>query len=270
MLVHRNSQKALKLLTGILAIVLLVPTPINAASKPPLSPQTYEQSIQSFYRLIDIDLKVQDPQKYRALSQVFHALFDSPIVKVPFRFSTKQGSQRTIVGSGAIYFAKGDIFIVHDVPDKASTKRSSQEESFATINGKIYAWTEGSQSGEILKRFSNDTISLLSYSTDPSGIMKSLYYDYLKAPEDFTVSEQEGVKHLRLKQPKSDFAEVLIRENPFWLSGFVIEDPKGTASVLEFDPPIPLTTLPEKIKQLPKGVHFTPSPATLESRMPYL
>ena len=179
MLVPRNSQKALKLLTGILAIVLLIPMPINAESKPPSSLPTYDQAIQSLYHQLDT-AKVQDPQKYRALTQVFHALFDSPIVKVPFRFSTKQGSQRTIIGSGAIYFAKGDIFIVHDVPDKASTKRSSQEESFATINGKIYAWTKGSQSGEILTRSPNDTISLLLYSTDPSGIMKWLYYDYLK------------------------------------------------------------------------------------------
>jgi hypothetical protein len=249
MLVHRNSQKALKLLTGILAIVLLIPTPVIAASKPPSSPPTYEQTIQSLYRLIDTDLKVQDPQKYRELSQVFHALFDSPVVKIPFRSVAKQGSQRWIGDSGAIYFAKGDIFIVYDVPDKASTKPSRQEESLATINGKLYSWSEGSQHGEILDRYPNDTLNFLLYRIDPGMIMRSLYYDYLlKDLKSVNISEQEGIKHLMFKQPQSSFAGILIRENPFWLSGVVIEDPKGTAGSWgwEIDPPIPLTTLPEK------------------------
>jgi len=102
--------------------------------------------------------------------------------------------------------------------------------------------------------------------------MRSLYQEYIKAPKNFNVSRQGKVKHLMFKQPQSGFAGVLIRENPFWFSGFVLEFPDSgrTTVISEFDPPIPLQSLPEKIKQLPKGVRFTPSPATLKSRMTYL
>lgn len=75
------------------------------------------------------------------------------------------------------------------------------------------------------------------------------------------------------KQPQSGFVGVLIRENPFWFSGFAVEslrDPEKEIEAWEIDPPIPLQSLPEKVKQLPKGVRFTPSAATLESRMIYL
>ena len=72
------------------------------------------------------------------------------------------------------------------------------------------------------------------------------------------------------KSPSS-FVGVLIRENPFWFRGFVLEftEPERTTVISEFDPPIPLQSLPEKIKRLPKGVRFTPSPETLESCMVY-
>lgn len=270
MLKPQNRQRSLKLVTGMLAIALLFPTSVSAKSKPPLTQPTYQQNIQSLYQQIEGNFKAQEPQRYRETSQILHALFDSPAVKIPFRTVATKGSQRIAIRSGAIYFAQGDIFIVHDVPPR-KLKNRDPEEFFATLNGKIYTWKDGSKSGEILKRYPRDTLGFLFYSLDPSGIMRSLYQDYIKAPQNFNVSRQGGVKRLMLKQPQSGFG-VLIRENPFWLSGLVVEslrDPKREIEVWEFDPPISLQSLPEKIKQLPRGVHFTPTPATLESRMVY-
>ncbi len=274
MLKPQIRQRSLKLVTGIMAIALLFPTSVSAESKPSLTQPTYKQNVQSYYQGIEGNFKAQEPQRYREISQILHALFDSPAVKIPFRttFGTK-GLQRA-TSSGAIYFAQGDIFIVYDTPPEASTdlRLEPEEEFVATLNGKVYTWKNGSKSGKILKRYPRDTLSLLFYSTDPAGIMRSLYQDYIKAPQNFNVSKQGGVKHLMFKQPQSIFTGILIRENPFWFSGFVTKftDSEGTTGISEFDPPIPLQSLPEKIKQLPKGVRFTPSPETLESRMVYL
>ncbi|MCY7321259.1 MAG: hypothetical protein LH660_05520 [Phormidesmis sp. CAN_BIN36] len=274
MLKPQSRQKSLKLLTGMLAIALLFPASVSAESKPSLTQPTYKQNVQSYYQQIEANFKAQEPQRYRKTSQILHALFDSPAVKIPFRTITIIGSRRSITSSGAIYFAQGGIFIVHDALPKAPTERYrfGSEESFATLNGEIYTWKDGSKSGEILKRYPKDTLNFLFYSIEPAGVMRSAYQEYIEAPQNFSVSKRGEVNHLMLKQPQSGFAGVLIRENPFWLSGLVMKSTESekTTGISEFDPPIPLQSLPEKIKQLPKGVRFTPSPATLERRMVYL
>lgn len=78
---------------------------VSAESKPSMPQPTYQQNIQSLYQQIEGNFKVQEPQRYREISQILHALFDSPAVKIPFRAVAKKGSQRSIRESGAIYFA---------------------------------------------------------------------------------------------------------------------------------------------------------------------
>ncbi len=130
MLKPQNRRKAFKLFMGMLAIVLLFPTSVNAESKPSLTQPTYKQTLQSYYQQIEEDFKGQEPQRYREISQILHALFDSPVVTIPFRAVAKKGSQRSIRGSGAIYFAQEDIFIICDglpktLTDLLSTRRVS-------------------------------------------------------------------------------------------------------------------------------------------------
>lgn len=158
-----------------LAIALLFPTSLSAESKTSLTQLTYKQNVQSIYQQIEGNFKAQEPQRYRETSEVLHALFDSPVVKIPFRTVTKKGSQRSLISSGAIHFAQGDIFIVRDTPRKASMNHFEPEESLATINGKIYNWKDGSKSGEILKRYPKDTLDFLFYNVAPARIMRSLY-----------------------------------------------------------------------------------------------
>ncbi len=272
---HNHRLSTLKLLFGVFATSLLFSSSVRAEATPTLGAPAYEQTVRSLYQQIQaVERKTHNPQRSREATQRLHALFDAPVIKIPFRSVTEEGAQRQIVGSGAIYFARGDLFITQDASPARSAKSSDVEESFATINGQLYAWKSGSQTGEILKRFPNDTIAFLFYRIDPSFIMEAIYREYLKAPQNFNVSEQGGVKRLMFRQVQSGgFAGILLRENPFWLSGIIGQDsasPNAKQTVWEIDPPIPLQQLPAHLKQLPRGVHFAPSPATLENRMVYL
>jgi hypothetical protein len=257
------------------AAALMVPMAVRAESQPAKALLSYEQTIQSYHQALEADRASMSPQRYREISQMFHALFDAPAVKITVRGVSEEGAQRATIPSKTIYFSKGDIFIIPDPIDSTSTRPPEKEEFFATLNGKVYTWREGSKGGQILSRLPNDTIAFLLYSIDPGMMMGSLYRDYYQQkPQDFIKTKQGENQRLMFKQPKSGFAGVVVRENPFWLTGILFEtqDSKQPKVLwgLEVDPPVPLQVLPETIKQLPKGVNFTPSGATLKNWAVYL
>jgi hypothetical protein len=201
-----------------------------------------------------------------ALNDVLNQLFTAPAVQVPFRQTIEKAGVKTIAYSGSIFFSQGDLFINYD--------KTTDDENFATINGKLYAWKNNAKQGKTMTRFPGDTLGFLMYMIDPSAIMRSIYTNYLDDPKAFTTKATEpNLKLLLLKEAVSGFQGITIQEKPFWLKNFVFNDPADPAKGigrLEIDAPIALEALPKVLYTLPAGIQFQPSKETLKERMVYL
>ncbi len=273
MRLHPIGQKLLTMLPLILATVCLPPLAVRAESTPTKAPLSYQETVKSLYQSLEQDREQVSPERYQVFSDLYHALFDASVIQINFHGVFERGAQTTATPTSTLYFSKGEIFII-PAPHNAQLDQSQGERRFfATLNGNVYTWVEGRKEGEILKRVSNDTLNFLFYSIDPSGIGRALYDEHLKAPQNSIISEKGGVKRFMFKKPISgSFAGVLVREKPFWITGFAIATEKSTGgtAIFEVDPPIPLETIPEAVRQLPKDVQFSPSPQTLQNWMVYL
>lgn len=219
------------------------------------------------------------------LNEMYAALFEPAAVKMPFRVIQEKNAEQTILCSGTIYYSQGDLFLQQDV----STKCAWPLPNLATLDGALYTWDSGTSEGEILTRFTGDTVELVEYLINPTLIKTSFYYQYQEAPEKFTVTEFDGVMTLRANDLEYGFGGILITRDPLWLKGFVMYECDTQAcfdtamendfsvpedfpirNVMEIDAPIPLAEIPDEVKVLPEGVTFNPSGQTADRFMTYL
>ncbi|NJM46234.1 MAG: hypothetical protein HC860_08670 [Alkalinema sp. RU_4_3] len=238
----------------------LAPVQADVAAKPD---PAYLEGLQSMRNQV---AKAPDQPTNLALNDVLGQLFTAPAVQVPFRQTVEKAGGKTIAYSGSIFFSQGDLFINYD--------KTTDDENFATINGKLYAWQNNAKQGKTMTRFPGDTLGFLMYMIDPSAIMRSIYQSYLEDPKSFTVQTTEpNQKVLMLKEALSGFQGLTIQEKPFWLKNFMFSDPADPAKGigrLEIDAPVALESLPKVLYTLPAGVQFQPSKETLKERMVYL
>jgi hypothetical protein len=272
MLFHPLRQKLLPLLSISCATALMFPVTVRAESTPTKVPLSYEETIKSIYQHMEKEREQVSPQQYQEGSDLYHELFDAPVIQIKFHGVFENGTQTVTKHSSTLYFSKGEIFIVPAPRDAKSPDSKESRRFFTTFSGNVYTWEDGHKKGEILKRTPDDTLNFLFYSIDPSGIMRSLYQSYHKTPQEFVSSERDGIKRLMLQTPKSGFAGVLVREKPFWFTGFAaaVEKPTSGTAIFKVDPPVPLEAIPEAVRQLPKDVQFSPSQQTLQNWMVYL
>jgi hypothetical protein len=249
----------------VLAIALLGLnlSPLQAEAISATPDPAYLEGLQTMQRQVE---KAPDAPTSKALKDVLAQLFTAPAVQVPFRQTIEKAGVKTIAYSGSIFFSQGDLFINYD--------KTTDDENFATINGKLYSWKNNAKQGKVITRFPGDTLGFLMYMIDPSAIMRSIYTNYLEDPKLFTTKPiPPNQKALTLKTPIAGFQGITIQEKPFWLNAFAFNDPanaeKGLGR-LEIDPPIALEVLPKLLYTLPAGIQFQPSKETLKERMVYL
>jgi hypothetical protein len=256
-------RRSMVAVTLAIACCFVTLAPVQADTMAAKPDQAYLNGLQSMRSQVE---KAPDKPTNLALNDVLNQLFTAPAVQVPFRQTVEKAGVKTIAYSGSIFFSQGDLFINYD--------KTTDDENFATINGKLYAWKNNAKQGKTITRFPGDTLGFLMYMIDPSAIMRSIYTNYLDDPKLFTTKTTEpNQKALLLKEAVSGFQGITIQEKPFWLKNFVFNDPANPAKGigrLEIDAPIALEALPKVLYTLPAGIQFQPSKETLKERMVYL
>lgn len=205
---------------------------------------------------------------------MYQSIFEPAAVKIPMRIVSGDGE---VLGASALYFSDGDLFNVHEFyPEGGNTR------SFVTQDGKLYTWQNGEATGQILTRFTGDTVELTDYIIDFSVIMRSTYNNYLRNPEQFTATENDGTTTILYNGETQPFLGIRFTEEPLWMRALLMEfedcpfescteqqtDMQRVA--LEVDPPIPLEAIPAEVRQLPEDVTFEPSEQTADSFMSFL
>jgi hypothetical protein len=256
-------RRSMVAITLAIACCFIALAPVQADTMAAKPDPAYLEGLQSMRSQVE---KAPDKPTNLALNDVLNQLFTAPAVQVPFRQTIEKAGVKTIAYSGSIFFSQGDLFINYD--------KTTDDENFATINGKLYAWQANAKQGKTITRFPGDTLGFLMYMIDPSAIMRSIYTNYLDDPKAFiTKIPQPNQKILLLKEAVSGFQGITIQEKPLWLKGFAFSDPanpdKGIGR-LEIDAPVALEALPKVLYTLPAGIQFQPSKETLKERMVYL
>ncbi|MEL7358945.1 MAG: hypothetical protein AAFN40_20600 [Cyanobacteria bacterium J06560_6] len=205
---------------------------------------------------------------------MYQSIFEPAAVKIPMRIVNEDGE---VLGSSALYFSDGELFNVHDFYPEAGNTRS-----FITQDGQLYTWQNGETTGQILTRFTGDTVELTDYIIDFSVLMRSTYNQYLRSPDQFTATVDEGVTTLIYNEESQPFVGIRFTEDPLWMRALLMEFEdcafEGCTEeqadmrrvTLEVDPPIPLEEVPADVKQLPEDVTFEPSEQTADSFMRFL
>lgn len=209
-------------------------------------------------------LEQTDSEGYMAL---YESILEPPAVKIPIRTRSEDGED---LGSVSMYYSQGEFFL------------ESKGRRFATVDGNLYTWQEGETTDAILTRCIGDTLTLLTYMSDYSGIMNSIYRSYLLTPDRFEVTEEEV---RTLLEPKagtySDFlVSIRFVRAPLWMSQLTLafpdcqdnscDDSELKQVVMEFGSPIPLEEIPTQVKELPNNVTFSPSSNTVSVFLNYL
>lgn len=217
----------------------------------------------------------ENPVSY--LSDVYAAMFEPEAVKIPFQYVKETAAGQEILQSGNIYYSKGDLFILNDLLKEDTSGITDWGTNFATIDGQLYSWKTGADSGVQLTRFQGDTIELLDYWVDPAMLMRFTYLDYQQKPEDFEVITVGEETYLRRKSAPYGFAGMRVETAPHWMSALVTISCKETVCdaseetyVIEIDRPIPIEAIPADVQTLPEGITFEPSTQTADSYLTYL
>jgi hypothetical protein len=236
---------------------------------------SYNEITQVIYNHVDRTAKSPKGEVPAEFKEVFQAVFEPAAVKIPFRTVTVKGSDRKILEDGVIYFAKGQIVVKHNL-----TSPNANTPDFATIGNKLYAWKPGEKKGQILKRFTGDTIELVDYLIDPALLMRYTYFDYKRSSKDFIVSNTPNSTTILRKNAPYGFAGIRFKSAPLWLGTNIIASckaeicPSVTADTeltqIEIDRPIPIPQIPIELLKLPKNVKFTQSEGSIDQYLSYL
>ena len=236
---------------------------------------SYDEITQVIYNHIDRTAKSPKGEIQAEFKETLQAVFEPAAVKIPFRTVQVKGADRKIVEDGVIYFAKGQIVVKHN-----STLPNASIPDFATIEGKLYAWALGKKEGQILKRFTGDTIELVDYLIDPALLMRYTYFEYKRSPKDFTVTNVPNSTTILRKQISYGFVGIRFNSVPLWLGNNIITNcktkncPPITAGTeltqIEIDRPIPIPQIPSELLKLPKNVKFVQSKGSVDQYLSYL
>ncbi len=237
----------------------------------------YTEIVQYIYNSLDNSGRSPKEEIPIEFKEVFKAVLEPTAVKIPFRTVKVKGSGRKTEESGVIYFAKGQIVVKHDtVSPKADTS------DFVTIGDKLYAWKPGEKKGQILRRFTGDTIELVDYLIDPAMIMRYTYFDYKRSPQSFTASNDQNSTTILGKNSPYSFLGIRFSSAPLWLGTNIIGSLNCKTIVcqpiaadaerthFEIDRPIPISKIPDELLQLPKNIKFTKSEGTVDQYLSYL
>ena len=230
-----------------------------------------EEVVQSIYDQIeDADI----PAGADNVLAMYQSIFEPAAVKIPMRIVDGDGE---VLGSSALYFSDGELFNIHEFyPEEGSTR------SFITQDGKLYTWENGETTGQILTRFTGDTVELTDYIIDFSVLMRSTYNEYLRSPDQFTANTDGDITTVIYNEESQPFVGIRFTEDPLWMRALLMEfedcpfetctdDQADVRQVaLEVDPPIPLEEVPAEVQQLPEEVTFEPSEQTADSFMSFL
>lgn len=201
------------------------------------------------------------------LAEVYKAIFEPPAVKIPFRVVRESDQSQEILYSTAIYYSQGEIVFVDD----AESPLPNRLNSFITLGDNLYTWAPGAQTGEILSRFTGDTVELVDFLINPIPLVRYLYLAYSASPEAFSVTATDGETFVREDGVIEGLVGIKFQRDPLWLSAGVFGDrltedaADADRLVLEIDPPIPLETIPPELQTLPEGVTFEPSENTVNN-----
>ena len=225
------------------------------------------------------------------LREIFEAIFEPTAVKIPMRVFAEDG---TLIRASTIYYSEGELFSRSEPIESGAEPFGGEdnETNFATIDGSLYAWESNESVGKELTRFTGDTVSLVIYLTDWSIAMRSTYFHYLREPENFIATEDNGVTTLTFNDADTDtssdfFEGMRFSSDPLWMDALILNIPdckrelaplencseadRTTQEItMEVGYPIPIEEIPADVKTLPEGVTFEPSPWTASSYMGYL
>jgi hypothetical protein len=193
------------------------------------------------------------PSNYPELADRFRTLFpELGAVRVETPASKEGAKERT-----EIYADGNNIEIVAPLGER----------NFSTDGQYVYEWLTGAASGIRIKRVNTDIVAFLYYETDPSWIMASLYFGYLKTPDSFQVKKTSatGVFEFVLKKPIEGFESVSASQKPLWFYGF-----KANGTVLKFSAPTRLNQIPLSVSERRKTIVFADSEETLAVHMVFL
>ena len=236
---------------------------------------SYNEITQVIYDHVDRVAKSPKKEVPAEFKETFQAVFEPAAVKIPFRTMRVKGTDRKILEDGVIYFAKGQIVVKHN-----STLPNATIPDLATIEGKLYAWTLGKKEGQILKRFTGDTIELVDYLIDPALFMRYTYFDYKRSPNDFTANNTQNSTTILRKKFPYGFMGIRFSSAPLWLETIMITNcntetcPPVTADTeltqFEIDRPISIPQIPSELLKLPKNVKFVQSAGSVDQYLSYL
>jgi hypothetical protein len=238
----------------------------------------YQEIVQEIYNWYDKSAK--SPESLGTspdLKQMLRSIFEPTAVKIPFRVVDTVGTNRNVQSEGNIYFGRGQIFVRYDRATRNKTSNSIGT-NFATIGKNLYAWEPDKKEGEILRRFTGDTIELVDYLIDPAMIMRYTYFDYKKNPNNYTVKEDANSTSIFHKKIKG-FAGIKFNSSPLWFNANIISDchqncppldDQSKLTLLEVDKPVSIKQIPAAVQKLPPGVKFKKTPASVDSYLTYL
>ncbi|MGB3295419.1 MAG: hypothetical protein WBB01_20745 [Phormidesmis sp.] len=231
----------------------------------------HSEIVQEVYSQIDAAAEEFQPVPIE-LKEIYEAIFEPPAVKIPFRVVRESAESEETLYSTAIYYSQGEIVFVDD----AESTLPNRLDSFITVGDDLYTWAPGAQTGEILSRFTGDTVELVDFLINPIPLMRYLYLAYSASPEAFSATETNSETFVQEDGAIEGLVGIRLQQDPLWLSAGVFDvPPNETASdtdrlVVEIDPPIPLETIPPEIQSLPEGIIFEPSENTVNSFLPGL
>ncbi len=162
-----------------------------------------------------------------------------------------------------IYYKPGEVHVINH----------EEGWNLVTKGDEAYEWEAGKKEGLITRLKDEDLIDYLLYLTDPSWIMTCLYHDALDEPGKFLPPKEveKGCVERRLKEPVEGFRAVFVSDEPAWLCGFEVGDPKGgMPASLIYSKPESLNEVPASVLDRIKGVEFRKSELSVRRHMVYL
>jgi len=185
-------------------------------------------------------------------------------IKIEFCTYELKNNKKKDLSSGTLWFSNGELFI----------KRQNPNETYnvATVDGNLYEWHSNKEKGTKYIRYKGDTLDFLHYFVDEGFVKYFSYASYLRSPDDYIVTEEDGRKKIIAKEPLYGFCGIELLENSFWLYSVTFANQKDLSvlSTTVFERPEQVDKIPDDLRKLPDSIVFEESSNTVDIHFGYI